>query len=152
FDLETPFRSSGAEGSPASDQSMHRIGQPSCRSSRPRQPWAFVFLGAARDGAVSVNDERTGTGHITDLMARSDRQLCTVIRPWPRPRTGLRRMLCWRSLLDAHDRTVREHLRRYGGREINTTGDGFCASFDGPARAIRCARDIIDATVQLGID
>jgi pimeloyl-ACP methyl ester carboxylesterase len=38
----------------------------------------------------------------------------------------------WRSLLDAHDRTVRDHLRRFRGREINTTGDGFLASFDGP--------------------
>ena len=45
----------------------------------------------------------------------------------------------WRSLLDAHDRTVREQLRRFRGREINTTGDGFVISFDGPARAIRCA-------------
>jgi hypothetical protein len=45
----------------------------------------------------------------------------------------------WRSLLDAHDRTVRDQLRRFRGKEINTTGDGFLASFDGPARAIRCA-------------
>ena len=58
----------------------------------------------------------------------------------------------WRSLLDAHDRTVRDHLRRFRGREINTTGDGFLASFDGPARAIRCALAISDATRPLGID
>jgi class 3 adenylate cyclase/alpha-beta hydrolase superfamily lysophospholipase len=58
----------------------------------------------------------------------------------------------WRSLLDAHDRTVRDHLRRFRGKEINTTGDGFLASFDGPARAIRCALAISDATKQLGID
>jgi class 3 adenylate cyclase len=58
----------------------------------------------------------------------------------------------WRSLLDAHDRTVRDHLRRFRGREINTTGDGFLASFDGPARAIRCALAIAEATRALGID
>jgi len=58
----------------------------------------------------------------------------------------------WRSLLDAHDRVVREHLRRFRGREINTTGDGFVASFDGPARAIRCALAISDSTRPLGID
>jgi class 3 adenylate cyclase/pimeloyl-ACP methyl ester carboxylesterase len=58
----------------------------------------------------------------------------------------------WRTLLDAHDRTTREQLRRYGGREIKTTGDGFLASFDGPARGIRCARDIIAAAARLGID
>jgi class 3 adenylate cyclase/pimeloyl-ACP methyl ester carboxylesterase len=58
----------------------------------------------------------------------------------------------WRSLLDAHDRTVRDHLRRFRGKEINTTGDGFLASFDGPARAIRCALAIAEATKALGID
>jgi len=58
----------------------------------------------------------------------------------------------WRSLLDAHDRAVREQLRRFRGREINTTGDGFVASFDGPARAIRCAEAIAGATGKLGMD
>jgi class 3 adenylate cyclase/pimeloyl-ACP methyl ester carboxylesterase len=58
----------------------------------------------------------------------------------------------WRSLLDAHDRTVRDQLRRFRGKEINTTGDGFLASFDGPARAIRCALAISDATRPLGIE
>jgi class 3 adenylate cyclase len=58
----------------------------------------------------------------------------------------------WRSLLDAHDRTVRDHLRRFRGREINTTGDGFLASFDGPARAIRCALALAEGTRALGID
>ena len=57
----------------------------------------------------------------------------------------------WRSLLDTHDRTVREQLRQFRGREINTTGDGFVASFDGPARAIRCARAIAEATERLGV-
>jgi class 3 adenylate cyclase len=58
----------------------------------------------------------------------------------------------WRSLLDAHDRTVREQLRRFRGREINTTGDGFLASFDGPARAIRCALATNEAVRPLGVD
>jgi class 3 adenylate cyclase len=58
----------------------------------------------------------------------------------------------WRSLLDAHDRTVRDHLRRFRGKEINTTGDGFLASFDGPARAIRCGLAISESTRTLGID
>ena len=57
----------------------------------------------------------------------------------------------WRSLLDSHDATVRGQLRRFRGREINTTGDGFVASFDGPARAIRCAQAIAEATGKLGI-
>jgi class 3 adenylate cyclase len=58
----------------------------------------------------------------------------------------------WRSLLDAHDGVVRDELRRFRGREINTTGDGFIASFDGPARAIRCAQSIIAANRAQGID
>ena len=58
----------------------------------------------------------------------------------------------WRALLDSHDRTVRDQLRRFRGREINTTGDGFVASFDGPARAIRCTRAIMDTAEALGIE
>ena len=58
----------------------------------------------------------------------------------------------WRSLLDRHDQVVREQLRIFKGREVNTTGDGFVASFDGPARAIRCGQQFIDATRALGIE
>jgi class 3 adenylate cyclase len=57
----------------------------------------------------------------------------------------------WGSVLNSHDQAVREQLRRFRGREINTTGDGFVASFDGPARAIRCARAIGEATESLGV-
>jgi class 3 adenylate cyclase/pimeloyl-ACP methyl ester carboxylesterase len=58
----------------------------------------------------------------------------------------------WRQLLDSHDRVVREQLRRFRGLEIKTTGDGFLASFDGPARAIRCARAITGAVGGLGVE
>ena len=58
----------------------------------------------------------------------------------------------WTSLLDSHDRAVRDTLVHFRGQEINTTGDGFVASFDGPARAIRCAKAIGDATRSLNID
>lgn len=58
----------------------------------------------------------------------------------------------WLKLLDAHDEAVREQFRRFRGREINTTGDGFVASFDGPARAIRCAQAAVEATQALGIE
>ena len=51
----------------------------------------------------------------------------------------------WRTLLDEHDRIVRKELDRYRGREVKTLGDGFLATFDGPARAVRCARALIDA-------
>jgi class 3 adenylate cyclase len=58
----------------------------------------------------------------------------------------------WRELLDRHDAMVRRQLERFGGREVKTTGDGFLASFDGPARAIRCALSVRDGARQLGID
>ena len=58
----------------------------------------------------------------------------------------------WHGLLDAHDRAVREQMRRFGGKEVKTTGDGFLVSFDGPARAIRCALAINEAMESLGID
>lgn len=57
----------------------------------------------------------------------------------------------WRGLLDAHDRIVRRELARFRGREINTTGDGFVASFDGPARAIRWAQETMRAAAKLGL-
>ena len=58
----------------------------------------------------------------------------------------------WRSLLDAHDRTVRDQLGRHRGREIDAAGDGFFASFDGPARAIHCAQAIVRTTGTLGVE
>jgi class 3 adenylate cyclase len=60
--------------------------------------------------------------------------------------------LRWRSVLDSHDRAVREQLQRFRGTEINTTGDGFLASFDGPARAIRCGQEIVKAAPRLGVE
>ena len=57
----------------------------------------------------------------------------------------------WHALLDAHDAVVRAQLVRFRGREVNTSGDGFLAMFDGPQRAIRCAMAIRDAVQALGI-
>jgi class 3 adenylate cyclase/predicted alpha/beta hydrolase len=57
----------------------------------------------------------------------------------------------WRDLLQQHHALVRRQLVRFSGREIDTAGDGFFASFDGPARAIRCAREISDTVRGLGL-
>lgn len=57
----------------------------------------------------------------------------------------------WREVLAAHDRTVRDHLARFGGDEVKQLGDGFFAVFVGPARAIRCAVGIVDAGARLGL-
>ncbi len=58
----------------------------------------------------------------------------------------------WSHLLDAHDRAIRDQLRRLAGKEIATAGDGFFAAFDGPGRAIRCAKAIVAATSDLGLE
>ena len=57
----------------------------------------------------------------------------------------------WHALLDAHDAVVRSQLARFRGREVNTSGDSFLATFDGPQRAIRCAMAIRDTVQALGI-
>ena len=56
----------------------------------------------------------------------------------------------WGELLERHHASVRALLERYRGREVDTTGDGFFAAFDGPARAIRCARAIVDRSAGSG--
>jgi len=58
----------------------------------------------------------------------------------------------WKGLLDAHDAVVRAQLARFRGREVNTSGDSFLATFDGPQRAIRCAMSIRDAVLPLGLE
>jgi class 3 adenylate cyclase len=58
----------------------------------------------------------------------------------------------WRSLVEQHHATVRALLARYRGKEIDTAGDGFFAAFDGPARAVRCARAAVETTRPLGIE
>lgn len=58
----------------------------------------------------------------------------------------------WHHLLESHNALIRKELIRFRGREIKTTGDGFFATFDGPARAIKCACAITDAVRQLGIE
>ena len=58
----------------------------------------------------------------------------------------------WRDVLQDHHAVVRRQLARFRGREIDTAGDGFFASFDGPARAIRCARAITDGVGELGLE
>jgi len=58
----------------------------------------------------------------------------------------------WRELLELHNRLVRGQLERFRGREVDTAGDGFLATFDGPARAIRCAIACRDELAHAGID
>lgn len=58
----------------------------------------------------------------------------------------------WTRLLDDHDAIVTRELERYRGRKVNPTGDGVLATFDGPARAVRCAQSICSSVGTLGIE
>jgi class 3 adenylate cyclase/alpha-beta hydrolase superfamily lysophospholipase len=57
----------------------------------------------------------------------------------------------WKALLDRHDEVLRDVLARHGGVEVHTTGDGMLATFDSPARAVRCASDMIQAAQAIGL-
>jgi class 3 adenylate cyclase len=95
------------------------------------------FLTGVRSGP-SV-DRALATVLFTDIVASTERSSAL----------GDRR---WRDLLDRHDAAVRRQLARFRGREVKATGDGFLATFDGPARAVEWACAIRDAAHQLGIE
>ena len=95
------------------------------------------FLTGERHGRDS--DSVLGTIMFTDIVGSTEKASAA----------GDRR---WTDLLEAHNAAVRRELAAYRGREINTTGDGFVAMFDGPARAVRCAFAVRDAVRPVGIE
>jgi class 3 adenylate cyclase/pimeloyl-ACP methyl ester carboxylesterase len=91
----------------------------------------------------------------TDSRREPDRQLATLL--FTDIVDSTRRMselgdAGWRELLERHHAVVRTQLARARGREVDTAGDGFFAAFDGPARAVRCAKSIVDGVRELGIE
>ncbi|QLL07716.1 adenylate/guanylate cyclase domain-containing protein [Mycobacterium vicinigordonae] len=58
----------------------------------------------------------------------------------------------WRDLLDNHDTVVRHEIQRFGGREVNTAGDGFVATFSSPSAALACCDELVDAVRVLGVE
>jgi pimeloyl-ACP methyl ester carboxylesterase len=110
----------------------------------------YLFTGGA-DVAEEVEEFLTGTRH----AAETDRVLATVLFTDIVGSTAKAATLGdhpWRQLLADHDDRVRKQLERFRGREIDTAGDGFLATFDGPARAVRCAQAIVSATRELGLE
>ena len=96
-----------------------------------------------------VFDRFTGAGR------RSDRVLATVLFTDIVGSTEKAAALGdrgWRDLLDNHHATIRRNLARFRGHEIKTTGDGILATFDGPARGVRCACAIAEEIKPLGIE
>jgi class 3 adenylate cyclase len=96
------------------------------------------FVSAARD-EEAVFDRVLATVLFTDLVGSTERAAALGDR-------------AWRELVERHHTVIRRLLARYRGTEVDTAGDGFFATFDGPARAVRCARAIIEAVQPLGLD
>jgi class 3 adenylate cyclase/pimeloyl-ACP methyl ester carboxylesterase len=111
----------------------------------------FPFVGEVDPLVDEIESFLTGTRRPPE----SDRKLLTVLFTDIVDSTDQLARLGdgrWRDLLERHDALVRGELQRYGGREVKTTGDGFLATFEGPARAIECAQAIVGAVRILGIE
>jgi class 3 adenylate cyclase/alpha-beta hydrolase superfamily lysophospholipase len=112
---------------------------------------ALEYVGDADALMDVVQEFLTGAQPASDF----DRSLATVLftdivgSTQTADRLGDRR---WRYLLDEHHARIRRMLDRFRGTEVDTAGDGFFVTFDGPARAIRCACAIRDAVRELGIE
>jgi class 3 adenylate cyclase len=109
------------------------------------------FVGDADAIVDEVQEFLTGARPIPD----TDRVLATVLFTdivGSTERAAALGDRSWRELLQQHHALVRSELERFRGVEIDTAGDGFMASFDGPARAIRCACAIQDAVSQLRLE
>jgi class 3 adenylate cyclase len=120
----------------------------------------YVELPGA-DNLIWAGDQDAIVAEIQDFV--------TGVRPAPDPRRVLVTVLFtdivgstqlaaqlgderWQRLLADHNRVIRRQLDRFDGHEIKVVGDGFLATFDGPARAVRCAIGIRDAVHELGLD
>jgi len=112
---------------------------------------ALAYTGDT-DALVDVIQEfLTGAHPAPDL----DRSLATVLFTdivGSTQRAGQLGDRRWRYLLDEHHARIRRLLERYRGNEVDTAGDGFFVTFDGPARAIRCAAAIRDAVREIGVE
>lgn len=145
---------------------LHRAGNNFVRVAQGR--WLAAHLPTARYVELSGADHAVWLGD-SDAIADETEEFLTGVRRAPQATRVLATVLFsdivastqraaaigdgeWRHLLDAHDDMVRRQLRRFSGREVKATGDGFMATFDGPARAIRCAVAIRDGARQLGLD
>jgi class 3 adenylate cyclase len=114
-----------------------------------------------QDHLPGAGDPEAIAGAIEEFLtgaraeAHADRVLATVMFTDIVDSTGRAADLGdrrWRELLERHDAMVRSQLAIARGREVKQTGDGFLASFDGPARAIRCACSIVEEARVLGIE
>jgi class 3 adenylate cyclase len=145
---------------------LHRTGDRAVKVEHGR--YIAEHIPGAKYIELPGNDHLTWVGD-TDAICDEIQAFLTGVRSGPEPDRVLATVLftdivdstkraaeigdrAWKELLGHHHFLVRQQIERHRGREINTMGDGFLASFDGPARAVRCGRAIIDAAKSLNIE
>jgi class 3 adenylate cyclase len=145
---------------------MHREGDRDAQVDEGR--YIADRIPGARFVELHGDDHLPWLGDQDELLDEAE-EFLTGVRPIPQPDRVLATVLFtdivgsteiaaalgdgrWRDLLARHHTVVRAELARFRGREIDTAGDGFLASFDGPARAVRCASAITSAVPDLGIE
>jgi class 3 adenylate cyclase len=125
-----------------------------------RIPGAELVELAGGDNMFSIGDSEALLGEIEEFLtgerqeAEPDRMLATVLFTDICESTRHAAAMgdrSWRFMLERHDALFRRALDRHRGREVKRTGDGFLATFDGPARAIRCAADVADSVGSIGL-
>ena len=135
---------------------------PGARDLAERIPGARLVELPGRDASLWIGDQSLLLGTIDSFLAdvrdeeaEFERVLATVLftdivgSTEKAAEVGDR---AWRAVVERHHAAVRSLLERYRGTEIDTAGDGFFASFDGPARAIRCAQAIVDEVRPMGLE
>ncbi len=145
---------------------LHRIGDPVVNIENGRYlarqiPGARLTELAGVDHVPMVGDQDAILDEAEEFLtgARRDREpdriLATVMFTdivGSTQRAAALGDQAWRDLLAEHDRLVARELDRHRGREVKRTGDGVLATFDGPARAIRCAMAVVEAARRIGLD
>jgi class 3 adenylate cyclase len=145
---------------------LHRTGDPSIEVERGRELAARIA--GARYVELAGSDHYFWAGD-ADLILSEMQEFLTGVRPAPDDDRVLATVLftdivgsteraltigdrAWSSLLEEHRAIVRRLIAQYRGREIETAGDGFLVTFDGPARAIRCALEACESVRSIGIE
>jgi pimeloyl-ACP methyl ester carboxylesterase len=144
---------------------LHRTGDGNIKVDHSR--YIAQHVQGAKYVELSGEDHAPWAGDV-DALCDEIQAFLTGVRSGPEPDRVLATVLftdivgstrraadvgdrAWKELLRQHHFIVRQQLERHRGREINTTGDGFIAAFDGPARAVRCGRAIADVLKSLNI-
>ena len=145
---------------------MNRTGDPcanveAARDMAARIPGARFVEYPGNSHSMMLDDMETILSDIQEFVTgerpvdASDRILATVLFLDIASSTERATELgdaAWRNLMNSYYSIVRKELARFRGKETNTAGDGFLATFDGPARAVRCGLAISIGVKQLGID